>query len=330
MKTTDFVMNKTYENNFLRMRQYPQLDKLREVLHTNINNAFNINLNGNLQKWLDAFYHLPTVEPSQINLNCPAPKIGQAEDLTEPDQFEKLLQEFIPWRKGPYEIFGVHIDAEWRSDLKWDRLRNNISDLQDRMVLDVGCGNGYHCLRMIGRKAKLVVGIDPNLLSVMQFKILQKYLGNQPVDVFPMGVEQLPDDIAAFDTVFTMGVIYHRKDPLEHLRKIRSFLKPGGEIILETLVVHGDENYCLFPAERYAQMRNVWQIPSVACAEKWLRQSGFCEIRTVDVSTTTAAEQRATDWMLFHSLPQFLNPGDNSQTIEGYPAPKRAILLGNK
>lgn len=323
-------MKNTYRKFFQDINNFPALEKLREVLEDNVNTAFDINLDGNLKKWLSAFEQLPEVIPSQINLNCSRPSIGQPEDLAEPEKFENLLREFIPWRKGPYELFGVHIDSEWRSDFKWDRLKSHISDLENRLVLDIGCGNGYHCLRMAAQKAALVIGIDPKMLSVMQFKIMQKYFGNQAVDLFPLGIEGLPDGILAFDTVFSMGVIYHRKDPLEHLNRIKSFLKPGGEIILETLIVDGDENYFLVPQARYAKMRNVWQIPSVACAEQWLQKTGFCEIRTIDVSTTTTEEQRGTDWMLFHSLPQFLNPENNSLTIEGYPAPKRAILIANK
>ena len=318
------------------MAEFSGLDCLRKILNDNVNTAFDTTLNGNLKKWLAAFDQLPEVAPSLIDLTCSTPVIGQAEDLADPEKFKKLLREFIPWRKGPFEVFGTHIDTEWRSDFKWDRLKNHLSALKDRLVLDIGCGNGYHCLRMIGEGAKLVIGVDPNMLSVMQFKVLKKYFVSNnpadffPVDLFPLGVEGLPDNIEAFDTVLTMGVIYHRKDPLEHLRRIKSFLKPGGEIVLETLVVDGDKNHFLVPKERYAQMRNVWQIPSVLCAEKWLRETGFCEVRTVDVTTTTTEEQRGTGWMLFHSLPQFLDPNDKSKTIEGYPAPKTCYSIGEK
>lgn len=323
-------MNNTYSTFFQQMAEFSELDSLREILTHNVNTAFDTALDGNLKKWLAAFEKLPEVQASRINLNQALPIIGQAEDLVNQDECETLLKEFIPWRKGPYNVFGIHIDTEWRSDFKWDRLKPHISNLKDRLILDIGCGNGYHCLRMIGEEAKLVVGIDPKMLSVMQFKVLKKYFGKLPVDLFPMGVEDLPNNINAFDTVFSMGVIYHRKDPLEHLRGIKSFLKPGGEIVLETLVIDGGENDYLMPTERYAKMRNVWQIPSVACAEKWLQNSGFCEIRNVDVTITTTEEQRGTDWMLFHSLPQFLDPQDETKTVEGYPAPKRAILLARK
>ena len=314
------------------MKSFPKLQSLREILIENVNSAFDADINGNLVKWLAAYDQLPNIQASGINLTYAKPKIGRIGDIddSQREELTTALKELHPWRKGPYDIFGININTEWRSDLKWDRLKNHIASLNNRLILDIGCGNGYHCLRMIGEGAKFVIGVDPGMLSVVQFKVLQKYLGNQPVDVFPLGVEELPGDIEAFDSVFSMGVIYHRKDPLEHLRRIKSFLKPGGEIILETLVIDGAEGDILVPGGRYAQMRNVWQIPSVSCAEKWMKETGFCEIRTVDVTITSSEEQRSTEWMNFHSLSQFLDPENSTKTVEGYPAPKRAIIIGKK
>jgi tRNA (mo5U34)-methyltransferase len=47
----------------------------------------------------------------------------------------------------------------------------------------------------------------------------------------------------------------------------------------------------------------------------------------VDISTTSIEEQRSTDWMTFESLEDFLDPNDHSKTIEGHPAPTRAVFL---
>lgn len=59
-----------------------------------------------------------------------------------------------------------------------------------------------------------------------------------------------------------MGVLYHRRSPLEHLWQLKDQLVQDGELVLETLVVEGDENTVLVPGDRYAQMRNVYFIPS--------------------------------------------------------------------
>ena len=116
---------------------------------------------GDLNRWHSGFDALPDIAPSAIDLNCSAVKIGNPEDTDlSHSQIESALKQMHPWRKGPFEIFGVHIDTEWRSDWKWDRLASAISPLAGRRILDVGCGSGYHLWRMLGAGAKLAIGID--------------------------------------------------------------------------------------------------------------------------------------------------------------------------
>ena len=136
--------------------------------------------------------------------------------------------------------------------------------------------------------------------------------------------------LGVFDTVFSMGVLYHRKSPLDHLSQLKNQLRKGGELVLETLVVDGDVNTALVPADRYAKMKNVYFIPSVECLINWLQKTGFNNVRCVDVALTSLQEQRKTEWLENESLIDFLDPQDHSKTIEGYPAPKRAVILANK
>ena len=214
--------------------------------------------------------------------------------------------------------------------MKWNRLKTHIDQLNDRLVLDVGSGNGYFCWRMRGAGARLVMGIDPYLKYVYQFATMQKYIHDQAVQVLPLGIDDLPSDLQCFDTVFSMGVFYHRRSPFDHLFKLKSLLKPGGQLVLETLVVEGEKGFVLVPEGRYAKMRNVWFIPSPATLKSWLKRAGFSDIQLINISLTTTDEQRKTDWMQFESLPDFLNPEDNRLTIEGYPRPRRAIFLARR
>jgi tRNA (mo5U34)-methyltransferase len=283
---------------------------------------------GDLPRWLGALDRLPDIAASRVQLD--AARVGAA---AEPSPGERIrsrlsdaLMELHPWRKGPYELFGVHIDTEWHSDWKWDRLRDHIDDLSGRRVLDVGCGNGYHCWRMLGAGADEVVGIDPSPLFVVQFWAVQKYLAQPGIHVLPVGVEQLPPRLRTFDTVFSMGVLYHRRSPMDHLQELHHCLRPGGQLVLETLVIEGGAGEVLVPEARYARMGNVWFLPSCESLLGWMRKIGFRDATVVDVTVTSTAEQRATEWMRFHSLVDFLDPEDHSRSIEGYPAPRRAIL----
>ena len=282
---------------------------------------------GQLPDWLHDLNNLPYLPASQRNLNAAAIEVSDDADTVIPESLTAQLQRFAPWRKGPYSLHGVYIDSEWRSDWKWQRVKDHISPLTDRLVLDVGCGNGYHCWRMAGVGAHAVLGLDPMLLYVMQFLAVQHFLQTPNVLVLPLRLEDIPRQLHAFDTVFSMGVLYHRRSPLDHLFQLRECLRPGGELILETLVIEGKPGESLMPQDRYARMRNVWFIPSCATLQRWLQRCGFNDIRVVDVSATTTEEQRVTHWSGDESLRDFLDPEDSSRTIEGYPAPQRAIVV---
>ena len=288
-------------------------------------------LHGKFKLWFNSVDRLPLIKPERLdllhsvsaNMEVPLPA-GQREGI------ENLLRNMMPWRKGPFSLYDVEINTEWRSDWKWDRVLPHISPLTGRTILDVGCGSGYHMWRMIGAGAHLAVGIDPTQLFLCQFEAVRKLLGNdQRAHLLPLGIEQLPA-LKAFDTVFSMGVLYHRRSPLEHLWQLKDQLVNEGELVLETLVIDGDENTVLVPGDRYAQMRNVYFIPSALALKNWLKKCGFVDIRIADVSVTTTEEQRRTEWMVTESLADFLDPHDPSKTVEGYPAPKRAVLIARK
>ena len=319
-------------DGFLRNINDTLLESWAKHLPAQIARGLDTNRYGDLPKWQSVIKSLPGFTPSSIDLSSNTVRVGEASDITDEQrkQLEAQLKLLHPWRKGPFELFGIHIDTEWRSDWKWDRLIKHISPLEGKQVLDVGCGNGYHCWRMLGEGAANVVGIDPTPLFSMQYRVMQHYINSDKLIVLPVGIDDVPEKLEAFDTVFSMGVLYHRRSPLDHILQLKDCLVEGGELVLETLVIDGDENAVLVPEDRYARMGNVWFIPSPDLLVRWCERCGLKNIRIVDVNQTSVEEQRATDWMTFQSLADFLDPNDPNKSIEGYPAPKRAILLAEK
>ncbi|SET31726.1 tRNA 5-methoxyuridine(34)/uridine 5-oxyacetic acid(34) synthase CmoB [Thorsellia anophelis] len=288
-------------------------------------------LNSPNYKWHKAIENMPLIEPNEIEFKDSVSVKGTT-PLSE-GQIKGLMHQLktlMPWRKGPFSLHGIDIDTEWRSDFKWNRLIQHISPLKDRWVLDVGCGSGYHLWRMLGEGAHTAIGIDPTELFLCQFMAVRKLL-NHPFNAFhlPIGIEMLPE-LNAFDTVFSMGVLYHRRSALDHLLQLKNQLRSGGELVLETLVIEGDATKILVPHNRYAQMSNVYFIPSCDALILWLEKMGFTEIQLVDKTITTFEEQRKTDWMQNESLQDFLDPNNSSLTIEGYPAPLRAVFIAKK
>ncbi len=323
---------------YTELFEYLKADETRlkiweNTLEAQLATAFMGQAHGDMERWGEAFKALPNIESvaAQINqdtLTVSSPNI----DTQQSAQLLAALKGLKPWRKGPFKFFDHHIDTEWHSDWKWQRIREHISPLKNRRVLDVGCGSGYHMWRMLGEGAQRVIGVDPSKLFFWQFEAMKKYLvaaGKEvPAHFLPLKMEDVPAGLRAFDTVFSMGVLYHRRSPIEHLSELHQALRAGGEVVLETLVVDGGLGQVLMPEDRYAMMRNVWFLPTVETLSLWMRRAGFKDVKVVEQNVTSIEEQRSTDWMEFNSLKDFLDPQDPTKTIEGYPAPKRATLIG--
>jgi len=281
---------------------------------------------GDLPMWRETLAAMPSVT-GQYRLDRSAPCLGDAAD--DPAALKDLLMRLHPWRKGPLEIGGVFIDTEWRSDWKWARVAPHV-DLSGHAVLDVGCGNGYFGWRMLAAGARCVVGVDPTLVFVAQWLAQRHFAPTTPNFVLPLRDIDLPVALAGFDSVFSMGVLYHRRDPVAHLADLLRWLRPGGQLVLETLVVDRPGTDALAPTDRYARMRNVHHIPSPERLAEEVSQAGFAEARVVDVTPTSTDEQRSTSWMRFESLAQSLDPDEPSRTVEGLPAPVRAVLVARR
>lgn len=286
--------------------------------------------NGHLSAWRTAWEQLPECPDPRLLADRDAVTLEGRLNAADQQQLAGLLRVLHPWRKGPFCFFDTFIDTEWRSCLKWDRLAPHI-DFRGCRVLDVGCGNGYYGWRMLHAGAQLVLGLDPFLLYVMQFEFLRRYLPDDtPHFILPVGDSVLPQGLQAFDVCVSMGVLYHRTSPIDHLQSLWQTLVPGGQLLLETLVLPEHDSRLLVPPGRYAKMRNVWFIPTIPLLLTWLQRCGFDHPEVLDVTATTTAEQRPTEWMTFESLPDFLDPTDPGRTIEGHPAPLRALLTARR
>jgi tRNA (mo5U34)-methyltransferase len=272
---------------------------------------------------------LPDVRPRDTDLAGRRIRIGRAGDLGAGDRQTLLetLRALVPWRKGPFDVFGIPLETEWDASLKWDRVHPHLDPLAGRRILDIGSSSGYYMFRMCPTSPALILGIEPYLTFYFQFQLLQHFIRAPCVFTLPLRLEAFPDMIGCFDTVFCMGILYHQRDPGKTLARIRKLLARGGQLVLETLILSREGDAVLAPPGRYAKMSNVYAIPTVVRLQRWLQTAGYESIRCVDVSPTTLAEQRPTEWINSESLDAFLDPQRPHLTVEGHPAPVRAVVL---
>ena len=316
---------KLFEDKFESIFGDVKLQEFKEECLLKSLMAFKIK-NGNVPKWTDALNKLNAIEKGELGLDDPYISIKNIDSSSE--NIETNLKQLLPWRKGPFILNELKLESEWIGDLKWQRIKNKIRPLKNKRVLDVGAGNGYFTFRMALEGARKALGVEPFLLFNYQFAAIDSLAkSNSNSMLIPLRLEELPN-MPIFDSVFSMGVLYHQKDHLEHLSKLKKMMAPDSELILETLIVDGQNNYALVPEGRYANMRNVYCLPSTDTLRSWLSDVGYKNISLIDVSVTTPEEQRKTPWIGDNpaSLEDFLDPSNPSLTTEGYPAPKRAIF----
>ncbi len=278
---------------------------------------------GDVARWQAALNDLPVIENVSIAIDKTIKLSGACQ--ADPNAIESTLKRLCPWRKGPFQFLDIHIDSEWDSLLKWQRVQATDIDFSDKNVLDIGCGNGVFMWAIAQAGARSVTGVDPMWLFYHQFMVLQRYVNNPHLCFLPLGVQDLPLK-NAYDSVLSMGVLYHRKSPLDHLLQLKGLIKKGGDLLMETIVLPDTQKALLTPQDRYAGMRNVWMIPSVGVLCDWLIKVGFEITHISEIVKTTLDEQRQSAWMDFYSLNQFLHNDNNELTIEGHPAPYRVII----
>ena len=272
------------------------------------------------------------IRAEHLDFNSDIVTIGRADELADHDR-EKVFQvmkNFMPWRKGPFNIFGIGIDAEWRSERKWNRLLPVLPDLKGKTIADIGSNNGYYMFRMAEYQPELILGFEPHLHHYFTFKTLNSFAGQENLRTEMLGVEQLGLFENFFDVIFLMGILYHRVSPVEVLREAFKALRPGGTLIVESQAIPGEEPVALFPEKTYAKVPGTYFVPTGPCLVNWLLRASFQDVDLFDSHPMSSDEQRRTEWMDFESYDNFIDQADKGMTIEGYPAPQRVFLKATK
>jgi len=274
------------------------------------------------------FESLAGIEAQSVDFTTDAVRIGRRDEIGDEDflKVEAAMRDFMPWRKGPFQVFGLDIDAEWRSHRKWDRVAPVLPSLHGKVVADIGCNNGYYMFRMAAQKPAAVVGFEPFVQHYFAFKTLNGLAAQANLHIEPFGVEDIGLFPASFDLIFLMGIIYHRISPVEMLRDLKRAIRPGGTLIVESQAIPGQLPVALFPDKTYAKVPGTYFVPTAPCLSNWLARAGFTDIELFAQHPMSSEEQRRTEWMTFESYADFIDPENPGLTVEGYPAPLRIYV----
>lgn len=278
----------------------------------------------NIKPYQEAIASLPQFDTVHVTL-------GDKVELCIPNlvpkdaqQIEEAARLMKPWRKGPFQINTLFIDSEWQSQIKYNLLEPHF-DLKDKIVGDIGCNNGYYLFRMLSHKPKKLIGFDPSAIYYSQFQFINHFIKSDIVYEL-LGVEHVEFYEHKFDVLFCLGVLYHRSDPVAMLKSLFKGLHKGGELVLDTFMIDGEDEICLTPRGRYSKIPNIYFVPTVNALKNWCYRAGFEEVEVLETMVTEFNEQRKTEWMDTQSLEDYLDPEDKTKTVEGYPAPKRVYI----
>ncbi len=282
----------------------------------------------NIAPFQEAIRELKTYEDVEVKLGDRI-KV-QIKDLSPQDaqQIKETALLMKPWRKGPFQINDLFIDSEWQSQIKYNLLEPYF-DLKDKIVGDIGCNNGYYLFRMLSQGPKKLIGFDPSAIYYSQFQFINHFIKSDIVYEL-LGVEHVEFYEHKFDTLFCLGVLYHRSDPVAMLKSLFKGLNKGGELILDTFMIDGEGEMCLTPRDRYSKIPNIYFVPTVNALKNWCYRAGFETVEVLEVMKTEPTEQRKTEWIETQSLEDFLDPDDDTKSVEGYPAPKRVYIKAMK
>lgn len=247
----------------------------------------------------------------------------ESNNIESKENIMNIAYELKPWRKGPFQIFDNLINSEWNSYIKYNIIKNHLN-INNKIVADIGCNNGYYMFRMLELNPKEIIGFDPSAHCFCQFNFINHFIDSK-IKFEILGIQDLSHYDIKFDTILCLGVLYHRTNPIDCLKILKQALKTNGELILDCLIIDSDKPIVLSPLS-YAKMKNVYFIPSVSALKNWLKRAGFKNIEIIATKQTDLKEQRKTEWINGESLESFLDKDNPLKTIEGHQAPTRIYL----
>ncbi len=105
------------------------LEAWRLLLPEQFASGMSVKRYGDIPRWRTALAALPELRVNTTQFDTSAVGCDGPINTSEKAALENALRGLHPWRKGPFELFDITIDTEWRSDWKWQRLLPGLKPL---------------------------------------------------------------------------------------------------------------------------------------------------------------------------------------------------------
>ena len=314
-------------NGFYSVETFKNYSDLFKIYNENKNFVNH----GDSEKWFKVIKNLPIAHTDFLDVSNSQITIGDPKEINSETKrlLEISMMQFNPWRKGPYNLFGLEIDSEWRSDKKWARIKDYLPNSTGMRIGDIGCSNGYYSYKLLNLNPELIVGMDKTALFIWQFIALKNYAKKiQNLILLPCSAEEFSKNKLDFELLLSMVVLYHASNPNDHINTLKDLLKKNGFLLIETLTSLDKKDILIQKGKKYAGMKNVKKIFAKNNLINILYTSGFKNVECVNERMTDIEEQRTTKWMKGKSLKDFICK--NGNTIEGYPPLCRSVFIAQK
>jgi SAM-dependent methyltransferase len=110
---------------------------------------------------------------------------------------------------------------------EWETLKKALPDFNNKRVLDLGCGFGWHCQYAIQHGASSVIGIDVS----ERMLTLAKEKTSKEIEYFCKPIEEIEFDQGHFDVVISSLAFHYIESFQDIVKKVGNWLTSGGEFV---------------------------------------------------------------------------------------------------
>lgn len=132
-----------------------------------------------------------------------------------------FFDNYIKLRNDPNNISANEI-------VEMPAIYNELPNLKDKKVLDLGCGSGNNCLKAVQLGASYVMGID---ISKNMIELAEKVNANKKIEYKNLEMENISSINQKFDVVTSSLAFHYIEDYNKLLKDIYKLLKTGGKLI---------------------------------------------------------------------------------------------------